>query len=311
LSQAPPPPAPTAEEAAKAAKATGPACCVCGCTEDRACAGGCAWADTEATICTCCAEVRDGLLDALERQSWSREDAADILGDMFGEEPWWRVETATKVIEHALAKGLVRDNFDMLVVPDPEASDEAPKGEPAPAEPPIGWDDVARLAKTISVPCKLDQAGRGPGHISPANIWGTSEKILATITEAHPKEVTRAALLAKYSAAGDECVDVACALLVGSRKLHRAGGTKATGWRFSLKNPPLVATGVPETEADKLVRLAVQAAGEGRSLKALRLALKALASKASAPEREAAITAALAAGKLVERDGMLRQPERP
>jgi len=289
----------------KPAKGSGPACVVCGRTEDRACEGGCAWADTEATICTCCAEVRDGLLDALDRQEWATDDAADILGDMFGEEPWWKVETATKVIEHAKAKGLVRESAGMLQLV-PETSDEKPAAapEPEPAEEcPISWEAVASLAKIAGVPCKLDGHGVGPGEISPANVWRTSRKILATIAEAHPKEVARAALLAQYAVAGADCIDVACALLVGERQVHRAGGTKASGWKYSLKNPPLLAT--EESAADKLVRLAVQAAGEGCSRKAVLLRLKALAPDAPAGDRDAAITAAITAGKLVEKAGVI------
>lgn len=31
-------------------------CSQCGCTDDNACAGGCAWADEEHTLCTACAD---------------------------------------------------------------------------------------------------------------------------------------------------------------------------------------------------------------------------------------------------------------
>jgi len=37
-----------------------PKCCrVCGCTKDRACAGGCAWNSADVTICTACAEIKE------------------------------------------------------------------------------------------------------------------------------------------------------------------------------------------------------------------------------------------------------------
>lgn len=32
-------------------------CRVCGCTQDRACLQGCAWADKTKTLCTTCASV--------------------------------------------------------------------------------------------------------------------------------------------------------------------------------------------------------------------------------------------------------------
>lgn len=31
-------------------------CCRCNCTEDRACPGGCSWADTMRTVCTACVD---------------------------------------------------------------------------------------------------------------------------------------------------------------------------------------------------------------------------------------------------------------
>ena len=32
-------------------------CLACGCTDDRACAGGCSWVDRRQTICSRCAEA--------------------------------------------------------------------------------------------------------------------------------------------------------------------------------------------------------------------------------------------------------------
>jgi hypothetical protein len=35
-------------------------CCVCGCTEDRPCPGGCSWTDPEKTLCSRCnSELRE------------------------------------------------------------------------------------------------------------------------------------------------------------------------------------------------------------------------------------------------------------
>lgn len=39
----------------KGTKPTAGVCRKCGCTEDSACPGGCAWADKTKTLCTACA----------------------------------------------------------------------------------------------------------------------------------------------------------------------------------------------------------------------------------------------------------------
>lgn len=39
---------------------TAPACRICGCTQERACEGGCAWADATETVCTRCVFLRPG-----------------------------------------------------------------------------------------------------------------------------------------------------------------------------------------------------------------------------------------------------------
>jgi hypothetical protein len=46
---------------AKAATINPGTCCVCGCTTERACPGGCAWVDEDQTVCSEC------FVPALER----------------------------------------------------------------------------------------------------------------------------------------------------------------------------------------------------------------------------------------------------
>ncbi len=45
--------------------ATPDVCQVCGCTWDRACPGGCAWANAERTLCTACADPSGFPIDLL------------------------------------------------------------------------------------------------------------------------------------------------------------------------------------------------------------------------------------------------------
>ncbi len=37
-------------------------CWICGCTQDRACPGGCAWANLQRTVCTSCSIVIGGAI---------------------------------------------------------------------------------------------------------------------------------------------------------------------------------------------------------------------------------------------------------
>jgi ParB/RepB/Spo0J family partition protein len=92
-----------------------PACVVCGCTESHACEGGCAWADLEQTICTCCSEVLDVAVSMLEETGNTKgDDMLDAIGDQLGEEPWWKQSTAEKAIAHLVARGTVRKERGIL-----------------------------------------------------------------------------------------------------------------------------------------------------------------------------------------------------
>ena len=46
-------------------------CMVCGCTDDRACPGGCSWVDERQTICSACTE---SLIETVS--DWFRERAS-------------------------------------------------------------------------------------------------------------------------------------------------------------------------------------------------------------------------------------------
>jgi hypothetical protein len=37
-------------------------CGVCGCTDERACRGGCSWVDKQHTLCSACVPIREGAL---------------------------------------------------------------------------------------------------------------------------------------------------------------------------------------------------------------------------------------------------------
>ncbi len=41
-------------------------CSKCGCTDDNACEGGCAWADDEQTLCTACADPDEEAFDEFD-----------------------------------------------------------------------------------------------------------------------------------------------------------------------------------------------------------------------------------------------------
>lgn len=45
-------------------RTAGLACTVCGCTDDRACPGGCYWARRDPPLCSACVEIASEMLDA-------------------------------------------------------------------------------------------------------------------------------------------------------------------------------------------------------------------------------------------------------
>lgn len=50
-------------------------CIECGCTDERACPGGCIWANVTATLCSRCAQGREAAPAAAEYQGgWLDED---------------------------------------------------------------------------------------------------------------------------------------------------------------------------------------------------------------------------------------------
>lgn len=56
--------------------AAGRACIFCGCTDDRACMGGCSWVSTSPPICSACTETIGELVDA--RQTFLQVEALEL-----------------------------------------------------------------------------------------------------------------------------------------------------------------------------------------------------------------------------------------
>jgi len=68
----------------RAAGAVEPTCRVCGCTQDRACPGGCGWETADRDLCTACADRVWAIVSTAARRAFAREDNANVLTLAFG-----------------------------------------------------------------------------------------------------------------------------------------------------------------------------------------------------------------------------------
>lgn len=222
-------------DAFKGAKEAAPgACQSCGCTEDNACVGGCAWADTEGTICTRCAELGEQVIEHLETSppaGTSVEDLCDILDGVFGEEDWYTPKHRDGALRVLAARGRIVLRGDRYVVPEQPADPGPPPAEPPGPRTvacPLTQAHVDELLREL----KIKDAHAGA--VNPSSVWSMARKLFDAIDEAHPVEVSRTALHKLSESAGTHCVDVALHYLTKGSALEEWGITHGKAYEYKL-----------------------------------------------------------------------------